>query len=290
MQLVAGGCYAWAPRVERVSRIRVGTVDARTPLIGVRPALQLALPRATPAQRARNAVAVDAPCADAGSPSNWWPGDCAGRDTVTGRCAALLGGADVATGLVGTAFDLDGVDGEIDLGDSAGAVGTGDFSVDLWVRLRSGSECVLADRIGADPSDSTEEYGWSLSWLGSSTVRFALRSGRNVAFVDARTALDDGRWHHLAVVRELCTLTVYTDGEPGATSVAPLLDLAGEASLRLGHRARARIPLDGHQLCWRESFGFLDGLLDEVAFHARALSADEVARVFAAGSTGRCAD
>jgi hypothetical protein len=66
--------------------------------------------------------------------TGWWPGDGNTDDIVAGRDAALQANATTGPGRVGQGFLLDGDGDFVDVPhDPALNLGTGDFTIDLWV-------------------------------------------------------------------------------------------------------------------------------------------------------------
>ena len=66
---------------------------------------------------------------------SWWPGDGNANDIQGGNNGTLQNGATFAAGKVGQAFNLDGVAAYVSVpSDSSLNVGTGDFSIDAWIK------------------------------------------------------------------------------------------------------------------------------------------------------------
>jgi hypothetical protein len=97
-------------------------------------ALALFLLQTGPTSAAQPAKACIAPPAGL---SNWWPGDGKPDDIAGGLDAKLQEDATFGAGLVLQAFRLDG-DGDFASvpHDPALNLGTGDFTVDLWVNFK----------------------------------------------------------------------------------------------------------------------------------------------------------
>ena len=84
--------------------------------------------------------------------TGWWPGDGNTDDIVGGRNAVLRGDADTGPGLVGNAFVLDGDGDFVEVAHNPALnVGTGDFTVDLWVNFNTtDGEQVLVEKYVED--------------------------------------------------------------------------------------------------------------------------------------------
>lgn len=143
------------------------------------------------------------------------------------------------------------------------------FSVAAWVK---------ADQFGGGFQTVVSEDG------ENNSAFFLQYSGQDqrwaFSFVGARAIAADlgqpqpGRWYHLVGVRDTVasTLTIYVDGQKaGTTSVLGTADV-GTGSFAVGRGKYGGKPVD-----------FLTGTVDDVRAYDRALSADEVATLFAAG-------
>jgi outer membrane protein assembly factor BamB len=107
-------------------------------------------------------------------------------------------------------------------------LGTGDFTIEATVKT-SGSGTVLA----RSPVTSQPSGGYSLR-VTSSTVELALTRRTTITAVGA-AAVADGKWHHLAWVRNKGALSLYVDGLPvpvGPSSAD--LELSTSKPLTLG--------------------------------------------------------
>ena len=67
----------------------------------------------------------------------WWPGDGMALDVTGTNDGTLYNGAGYTTGKVGQAFNLDGSDDYVDIGDLAALDNAGEITVLAWVRKES---------------------------------------------------------------------------------------------------------------------------------------------------------
>lgn len=143
------------------------------------------------------------------------------------------------------------------------------YSVSAWVK---------ADQFGGGFQTVVSEDG------DTNSAFFLQYSGADqrwaFSFVGARALAADlgqpvpGRWYHLVGVRDTVasTLTIYVDGaKAGTTSVLGTADV-GDGSFVVGRGKYGGKPVD-----------YLTGTVDDVHAYDRALSAQEVAQLFAAG-------
>ena len=117
----------------------------------------------------------------------------------------------------GNALNFDGINDKVSINNTIGNFGTGNFTIESWVRTTATSGEIIGNR-------NTGGYG---NWF-----EVGVSAGGNIYFlIDATNASDytgiqssaafnDGRWHHIAAVRSSGQLLIYVDGQQAATPVA----------------------------------------------------------------------
>ena len=165
------------------------------------------------------------------------------------------------------------VDAEVDFRD-------GDLTVSAWLMCTSDGT-ILAKTAPRGP------------WVRDGKTLF-VRDGKLsydigwVGYVESRSRVDDGKWHHAALTYEAesGTVTLYVDGVPEARKELRPREKVTDHVVRLGFTAE-NFP----QTSW------LNGRIDELRIHQRLLSAPEIevlagahlrrpASVFAANAPG----
>ncbi len=190
--------------------------------------------------------------------------------------AATIAGAVHVPGRMDGALSFDGVDDHLFASDprSGGVTGSGldmgmrDWTVSAWVKTTSSGMLVTKmGFLGSGPD------GWGMSVSGNGTVGAHIRksgAGEVNVFAGDGRRVDDGQWHHVAVVFDRAGyLTRHVDGGPSGTRY-DLSALGGQSidntrQLEIGARDQP-----GDEI-------FFDGLIDEVRVFPRTLSAVEVA-------------
>ena len=211
----------------------------------------------------------DAPAACVPPPADlvsWWPADGDPTDIAGGRDGTLVGGAGFAPGQVAEAFSFSG-GGYVSVPDDpVWTLGTNAFTIDLWVRFNSLS--------GRDPFIAHDEGGFSLKkwifWYDAFGHRGPSLGPLDPVVYSWNPVV--GRWYHVAVTRSGSTYTLYIDG----------VAVISEADARSIPDPNAPLTIG------RAEALFLNGLVDEVEIHNRALTAAEIQAIFAAGSAGKC--
>jgi hypothetical protein len=87
------------------------------------------------------------------------------------------------------------------------------------------------------------------------------------------TVNDTNGWHHVAVTSDVSQARFFIDGVLDVERAYGPTYLSAGGAYTIGSRGASQ---------------FFKGLLDEVAIYNRALSADEIATIYSAGSLGLC--
>ena len=159
-------------------------------------------------------------------------------------------------------------------------VGTGDFSIDAWIKTSSTKDIGAIQDKRIMPRPPVIGYAFFVGNGGIGPgVQFG--DGSHYVTVIATSYLADGQFHHVAVtVRRQAAdgIKLFLDGNVVLTadprSVTGSLD--NNASFLIG----------GHSF---DSFRTFAGLIDEFEFFKRALTDDEVKMIYLAGSAGQLA-
>jgi Concanavalin A-like lectin/glucanases superfamily/Bacterial Ig domain/Chitobiase/beta-hexosaminidase C-terminal domain/Bacterial Ig-like domain (group 2) len=146
----------------------------------------------------------------------------------------------------------------------------GDLSLSLWVETKSsGAPQALISRYSSGGSGS----GYLLRTNASGTVELLLGienlAGGNNTLVTDVTKINDGNWHHVALVIRLGTsVSFYIDG---ALSSSQAIDTAAAPAPSL-----FQFGLNP----WTPYGTYFNGTMDEVRIYNRALSANDVASLY----------
>ncbi len=214
----------------------------------------------------------------------WWPADGNGLDFTGHHPGEVWGNVTFPEGLAGQSFGFDGVGGYLAIPDSpalsphAGA--DGEMTVEAWVNLPAmplHDDATAQDRrtIVGKGDPGRWEYGLTVTTTGVPEFWLSPADGQTTYASVAAGQLLTNHWHHLAaVLKKGQYLRLYQDGQLMAESKEFTGETGNGASpLYIGRRGDAQ---------------FLNGLVDEPAIYRRALSADEVAALYAGGSVGKC--
>ncbi len=205
-----------------------------------------------------------------------WDGDAVvidtfALDTIDGNDGTMHGGVSIAPGIFGSAFDFDGADDFINMGNPASLnFGTGAFSLEAWFNWDGGGSSVGNIIRKSDFPEFSPDIGY---WLrihgGSSTLDFF--SGETPgAFGEISAPVTANEWHHAVATRDNSGLmSLYVDGMLRSSVSAPGANTTGPAPFTLG--------------AWDDRFGVIElfsGQIDRVGIYDRALTPDEVTHLF----------
>ncbi len=120
-------------------------------------------------------------------------------------------------------------------------VGAGPFTIDFWLKgITSASGQTLAS-FGEGTGTGGAQSVWSFFTDASNNIRFAALyagvSGINV--IGNMSSLQDGNWHHVAIVRNGSTFAMYFDGILVGTNTLSNALASGTFYLRVGGSASA---------------------------------------------------
>src|SRR5262249_41249676 len=140
--------------------------------------------------------------------ADWWDGDIDANDIIGGHNGTVFGNVTFAQGKVDQAFLLDGTSGYIDLGDTFDT-NLHDFTIEAWIN-GDPTTMEISGRI-LDKGlltaycfgrrQNTNKVGFEFMGSGSQGESFSTLS-----------PVIDNTWHHVAVVVQNRTATIYADG------------------------------------------------------------------------------
>lgn len=207
---------------------------------------------------------------------SWWAGDGNPEDLYDLNDLTAQNGATFGPGKVSQALSLDGVDDYFAVANNGSLnPGTSDFTFEFWINTTQQvtvSSYILEKRPVCNLSSF---YAVQLKDGGGIAVELCQdTTTTNYNIVTSLVPINDGAWHHVALVREGVTASIYIDGVATASASTP-----GVTNISNGR------PLTiGQGVCSRP-FG---GMIDELTYYHSALPASTIAAIYSAGSLGKC--
>ena len=172
-------------------------------------------------------------------------------------------GANWTQGKFGWCLSFDGVDDYVEVPDSASLNITDEITVEAWVNgdLASQYKGILEKR------DSTESGFALLSW-GADSIKFEIT---NIGLYIQKTGLESFRWYHVVGTYDssIGKGCLYINGvKVGEKTVSGTIK-TNNARLFIGSRGIGDKPA-----------AYFNGTIDEVRIYNRALSAEEIKRLY----------
>jgi len=215
---------------------------------------------------------------------SWWPGEGDANDIVGTNNGALQNGLDFAEGEVGKAFNYTSntmdvrvpASDSIDVGNGAG------FTVELWVNPTA------APLNGNAPLvEWNDDTYWgvhlAVNYNGEPGNLYAnvVDDGGGWHFINSGGgALTSNIWQHVALTYDKASgvAVLYVNGAIAAQeNLGSYTPRTAGRNLHIGRRVAPAGDADNT----------FDGLIDEVSLYNRALSGDEIASIYNAGSAGK---
>lgn len=216
--------------------------------------------------------------------ASWWPGDENPNDRVGGHNGTLYGNTGYAMGWVDQAFSFDG-NGDYMITPNVIAEWPSG-TIDLWVKFNylSGNSDQIFSSWGPDDFDNGYDpiHMWAKGWDNTQGFTFGFCTGTTfpctwqLAHSNIIPVAD--RWYHLAGTWGSEGIKLYVNGVLRATN-----PYTGPAPRTTNHMIGASY--------WSTVHGNVlpvHGLIDEVQIFNRALTANEIAAIYNAGTAGYC--
>jgi hypothetical protein len=195
-----------------------------------------------------------------------------GVDVPRGNNGVMLNGAGFSSGFVGNAFSFDGADDGLQLPLVMSYANGATF--ELWIKTNDDGGIIISDGGGA----SGGHRGMGLFLETDGKLYFCSHNNGSRSFALYGPVINDGKFHHIAASWTGDTSAggalLYVDGELVGTGTASSTFATGSTPLYVGGHATL-----GHLK--------LGGLIDEIGVYGRALTADEIRAIYAAGSAGK---
>lgn len=266
------------------------------------PVLWVASAHGDPLDPTEWALEAEAVCTPAADPTEiridtvgrWQGSEFGAFDDLGRHDGELLNGADGVPGLDGFAFEFEPVNDEwIRLAATNTFYPKGDFTVDAWIQTDhvdpSGVGHVIAElyELGGVPGgDEAHTPNWWTLMLtpdGYLEGRVRRQASTPGTFATGDVDLADGQPHHVAMQRSGIIVRIFVDGVMAAETtiqnswdVQPFEPQVGRDPDPVSIGARRDYEADTTSAHW-------DGLIDDVKYHARGLTPEEIAEIAGCG-------
>jgi hypothetical protein len=212
-----------------------------------------------------------------------WRGEMNTDDDTGVFNGTAMGGLAYAPGRHGFAFLFDGANAIVTADPADNLYPPASFSVEAWIQTRTtGNYAFIIEKYDCGGSDACSGAYWGLYLDTSAHAVFEFRvdGGQVVTLTASAQTMNDGSWHHLVGVRDVTArqILLYVDGTLAAEKAITDLGPLGNAD---GHSDP--LTIGGARMAGVDTFiQLFPGAIDEVAYYTRAMTAAEVAAVYAA--------
>jgi hypothetical protein len=216
----------------------------------------------------------------------WWPGDGNANDVGSTNNGTLQGGATFTTGMVGQAFNFDGVNGYVEVANSSNLNPAASFSIEGWIFPRKDQTEAIMSK-WADTPDQLNQRSYGFNVCPNEVLQFAISDWAHQwdasfqVFNTTNNAFVLNTWSHVAAVYDqpAGARRIYVNGVKVAERIDPPITVTNST---------ARVGIGANLFSATGSRGYFDGLIDELSFYSTALSTAEIQAIYNAGSAGKC--
>ena len=216
----------------------------------------------------------------------WWPGEGNANDIAGGDNGTLQGGATFAPGKVGQGFRFDGTNGYVQIPDSA-ALKPANITCEAWVWLDPNLPAGRGGEVVVFKKNTWSAWfeGYNLvkgtidNGNGTSSDRFQFVVSRygNQVVINSQTIAQRGVWYHVAATYDGNQSVLYVNGVAEASAIAGFALDYDTTPVFIGTSGT-----------WPPYLSMFGGIIDEVSIYNRALSSNEIAAIYNAGTAGKC--
>ncbi|MCX6925455.1 MAG: immunoglobulin domain-containing protein, partial [Verrucomicrobia bacterium] len=207
---------------------------------------------------------------------SWWQAEGNASDVLGTNNGTLVNGGTFAPGKVGQAFSFNGVNQYLSVPDSP-ALRPTNLTLEGWVNfstLSGDPQSLFQKPYGVVDSDS-----FGVAYYAGQLFAAITRASGVGTVISYNWTPAVGTWHHVAYAfnNASSTQVLFVDGIAVASSVVSGPIVYDTHPFLIGAAIQKGAPMF-----------FLGGLLDEAALYNRALSVEEIAAIYNAGSAGKC--
>jgi len=208
---------------------------------------------------------------------SWWQAEGDALDSAGTNHGVLLNGAWFAAGRAGGGLSMNGTNQCVEIPWSPSLVPS-NYTIEAWVEPMGDVDSQVL--LFGQPYGHCQLVGRSGSAWGRLALYFGI-SHYTFYGVDSQSEIPLGEWSHLAGTWDGTMLRLYINGVLNATNAPGHSPVDSGCPFYIGgfHATNGNCAYVGQ---------FFNGILDEVSYYSRALSADEIASIYNASLAGKC--
>lgn len=207
----------------------------------------------------------------------WWPGDENVYDYAGTNNGTANNNTGFAPAMASHGFIFDG-ESNVEVPDAPGLNPTNGVTVEAWIN-EAVNPYDHRDLVSKDGEWWDRQYFLTISG-DYGAFRAHVSTADGLFYIDGQTVVDSATWYHVAMTYDAATsnLLLYVNGQldaSGTVTGGPLITTT--QPVRIGGGApEETIPY------------YFNGTIDEPAIYNRALGAEEIGALYAAGCAGKC--
>ena len=208
----------------------------------------------------------------------WWPGQLTAQDIVGTNNGTLVGGATYGAGEVSSGFLFNGVSSVVRVANTPSLRFTNAMTAECWINPSSqGTFQGIITEWGISSGVEQRSFGLALASDGRAYFALSPDGSATFALATGNSVLPLGLWSHVAGSFDGSTIRIYVNGVlEGQTAYAGGI-FPGTNDLAIGGDLSDLTLIAPYR-----------GAIDEPAVYRRALTATEIANIYAAGAAGKC--
>lgn len=212
----------------------------------------------------------------------WWRGEGDANDVIGTNNGVIEGGLQFATGEVGQAFLFSATNEDVKVPASQSLnVGVGNgFTLEAWINCTNvdSPNPIFEWNVGDGVTQWGVHFYVGAGGPGSLYANVVDSTGNWHNFSSAQNIVASNLWQHAALTYDEAsgTATIYCNGAVVAQSTVGSYTPQTSYNLYLGRRVGP------------DAYFTFAGLIDEPSVYDRALSSNEIAAIYQAGSAGKC--
>lgn len=170
------------------------------------------------------------------------------------------------------ALSFDGIDDYVEAVGFKGVTGGASRTCSAWINT---------DRVTGEIISWGNNSSSGTKWVVRVDESGALRAEVYQGYIIGTTRINDGEWHHIAVV-------LNDDGSPTVGEIALYVDGRREnSSVVVDQQVKTALHEDMRIGVYHAELRYFNGMIDDVQIYNQALAQDEVARLYATGTAFR---